>query len=109
MTAMTDAEKLTMVKSMLGITDTSMDALLTTYLTASQREILTWRYSYGEIPNSVPVEYEMTQIHAVVAGFSQRGAENQTGHSENGISRQFSYSDMIQYIRSNVIPLCKVL
>lgn len=109
MTAMSDAEKLTMIKSMLGITDTSMDALLTTYLTASQREILTWRYSYGEIPNSVPVEYEMTQIHAVVAGFSQRGAENQTGHSENGISRQFSYSDMIQYIRSNVIPLCKVL
>ena len=109
MTAMTDAEKLTMVKSMLGITDTSMDALLTTYLTASQREILTWRYSYGEIPNSVPVEYEMTQINAVVAGFSQRGAENQTGHSENGIARQFSYSDMIQYIRSNVIPLCKVL
>ena len=109
MTAMSDAEKLTMIKSMLGITDTSMDALLTTYLTASQREILTWRYSYGEIPNWVPVEYEMTQIHAVVAGFSQRGAENQTGHSENGISRQFSYSDMIQYIRSNVIPLCKVL
>ena len=109
MNPMTSAEKLDMVKSMLGINNTDMDTLITTYLTASEREILTWRYSYAEIPSAVPVEYEMTQIHAVVAGFSLRGSENQTGHSENGIARQFSYSDMIQYIRSNVIPMCKVL
>lgn len=109
MSPMTNAEKLEMVKSMLGITDANSDSLITTYLTASEREILTWRYSFTEIPDEIPVEYEMTQIHAVVAGFGLRGSENQTGHSENGISRQYSYSDMIQYIRSNVIPLCKVL
>ena len=110
MTQMTSAEKLAMVKIMLGIEDDTMDSLITNYLTCAEREILTWRYSYGrEIPSSVPVEYEMTQIHAVIAGFNQRGAENQTSHNENGISRSFSYSDMVRYIRSNVIPLCKIL
>lgn len=110
MTQMSSAEKLTMVKTMLGITGDTQDATITNYLTCAEREILTWRYSYGsEIPESVPVEYEMTQIHAVVAGYSQRGAENQTSHSENGISRSFSYADMVAYIRANVIPLCKVL
>lgn len=110
MTQMDTNAKLTMVKTMLGISDTSEDDLITTYLTSAEREILTWRYSYGsEIPESVPVEYEMTQIHAVVAGYSQRGAENQTSHSENGITRHFSYADMVRYIRANVVPLCKIL
>jgi Phage QLRG family, putative DNA packaging. len=109
MQQMTTAEKLAMVKSMMGITDTSEDTVITNYLTCAEREILTWRYSYGTIPESVPVEYEMTQIHAVLAGYNLRGAENQTSHSENGITRSFSYTDMVRYIRNNVIPLCKVL
>ena len=110
MTQMTTAEKLAMVKSMMGITDDSEDTLITNYLTCAEREILTWRYSYGnEIPESVPVEYEMTQIHAVLAGYNLRGAENQRSHNENGIARTFVYEDMLKYIRSNVIPLCKIL
>jgi len=110
MTPMTNAEKLAMVKTMMGITDDTEDTVITNYLTCAEREILTWRYSYGnQIPESVPVEYEMTQIHAVIAGFNQRGAENQTSHNENGISRSFSYADMVGYIRNNVIPLCKIL
>lgn len=110
MTQMTTAEKLAMVKAMLGISGDTEDTLITTYLTSAEREIITWRYSYGQsLPDSVPVEYEMTQVHAVVAGYSQRGAENQTSHSENGINRSFSYADMVAYIRSNVIPLCKIM
>ena len=112
MALMTDAEKLTMVKSILGIaeSDTTEDDRITTYLAASKREILAWRYSYGSREvTEVPSEYEMTQVYAVVAGYSQSGAENQRQHTENGISRVFCYSDMIQYIRANVVPLCKVL
>lgn len=112
MALMTDEEKLTMVKSILDIGegDTSEDSRIATYLSVAEREILTWRYSYGSVEvTAVPAEYEMTQIYAVVAGYSQSGAENQRQHTENGISRVFRYADMIQYIRSNVVPLCKVL
>jgi len=107
---MSDTDKLSMIKSMLGFDDTSEDKRLTAYLDASKREILAWRYSYStEVPKEVPSEYEMTQVSAVVAGYSQSGAENQTSHSENGISRTFKYEDMIAYIRSHVIPIAKVI
>mgnify|MGYP002622569097 CR=1 FL=1 len=110
--AMTDAEKLTMVKTLLDIdtTDISEDALIAVYLTASAREILAWRFSYGSTEvTEVPDEYEMTQIFAVVAGYSIGGAEGQTVHNENGINRTFKYTDMVAYIRAHVIPICKVV
>ena len=107
---MTIDEKLSMVKSMLGFTDTSEDERLKVYLTASEKEILSWRYSYSEeMPTEVPAEYEMTQVYAVIAGYSQSGAENQTVHNENGISRTFKHEDMIAYIRNHVIPIVRVL
>ena len=106
---MTDAEKLTMVKSILRITDTSMDSLLTTYLSAAKSEILGWRYSYAaETPATVPTEYEMTQVQAVVNGFTQSGNEGQSVSIENGIHRHFEFSDMVRYIRANVIAIAGV-
>lgn len=109
---MDTAEKLSMVKTLLGIatTDTSEDERIKVYLTASEKEILGWRYSYStSVPDVIPVEYEMTQIHAVIAGYSIAGAEGQVSHSENGISRIFKYEDMIAYIRTHVIPFVKVI
>lgn len=103
------AEKLTILKALLRADD-SEDSLLETYLDVAEQEILTWRYSYAsEMPAEVPVEYEMTQIHAVIAGYSISGAEGEVTHSENGISRTFKYEDMVNYIRSHVIPIAKVI
>ena len=106
---MTTAEKLEMVKAILRIGDTSMDELLTVYLTAAKNEILSWRYSYAaETPDEVPTEYEMTQVQAVIYGFTQSGVEGQDVSIENGIHRHFSYPDMIRYIRANVIAIAGV-
>jgi hypothetical protein len=105
-------EKLEMLKTILDIpsSDSSEDSRLTVYLSVAEREIIGWRYSYGsQTVETVPAEYEMVQVFAVVAGYSQSGAENQLSHSENSISRTFSYPDMVHYIRANVIPLCGVL
>lgn len=110
--AMTDEAKLRMVKALLDIdeTDTAEDNAISMYLTAAANEIITWRYSYGtEEVTEVPREYEMTQVWAVVNGYSQGGAEGQTQHSENGINRTFKYADMLAYIRAHVIPLCKLV
>lgn len=109
---MTSAEKLQMAKTILRINDTSEDDLINTYLQAAEHEIIYWRYSLlsgDKIPTVCPAEYEMTQIMAVVAGYSIAGAEGETSHSENGISRVFKYEDMIAYIRSHVIPFARVI
>ncbi len=91
---MTLAEKLDIAKRILGIGDDSEDELLTTYLTVAGKEIVSWRYSYApeqEDEREVPGEYDMTQVFAVIAGYSQGGAENQTSHSENGMWLQGMY------------------
>ena len=109
---MTAQEKLDMLRSLIGpeVIDASEEVRLNAYLSAAAKEIISWRYSYsGKLPEEVPEEYEMAQIMAVVAGYSQSGAEGQATHSENGISRTFNYPDMLHYIRRNVIHKIGVL
>lgn len=110
--SMTIEEKLMMVKAILRIDDTSEDTLITTYLTFAKREILGWRYSNANpdnVPEEVPAEYEMTQVQAVVNGYTQSGIEGQVLSIENGVHRHFRYADMVEYIRNNVIPIAGVL
>ena len=100
---MTDAEKLAQVKSLMNITGTDLDAQLAVFLSFAKNEILAWLYS-GKTPDDVtdvPARYEPTQVMSVVAGYGLQGAENQTAHSENGISRTFKHEDMISYSRSH--------
>jgi hypothetical protein len=108
---MTQAEKLTKLKTLLNITGTEQDATLTVFLELSKSEILAWLYS-GKTPEGVtdvPAQYEPTQVMACVAGFSQGGAEGQIAHSENGISRTWKYEDMVAYIRSRVCAYVQVI
>ena len=105
---MTTTAKMAMVKTILRIdeTDTEEDALIQTYLEAAEREILGWRYSNAStVPEAVPAEYQVTQIQAVINGYTQAGVEGQTSSAENGIHRRFNYSDMVEYIRAHVIPV----
>ena len=105
---MTTVEKLAMVKTIMG-PDAPDDATITSYLTLAKTEILQWRYGFNtdEMPDDVPAAYEMTQIYAVVNGFTQRGLEGQSVSIENGIHRHFDFTDMTRYIRQNVIAFAK--
>lgn len=110
---MNQNEKLSMLQTLLGMSDSEFseeETRLSVYLASAKQEILSWRYSYAsEMPSEVPSEYEMTQIHAVIAGYGISGAENQTSHNENGINRSFKFVDMVAYIRANVIPIARCI
>jgi hypothetical protein len=108
---MTQAEKLTKLKTLLNITGTEQDSTLTVFLELSKSEILAWLYS-GKTPEGVtdvPAQYEPTQVMACVAGFGLQGLENQTASTENAITRQFKYSNMLEFIRANVVPYAQVV
>ena len=106
---MTAAEKLAMVKTIMG-PDAPDDETISQYLNLAKTEILQWRYSFNEaaMPEDVPAAYEMTQIYAVVSGFTQRGIEGQSVSIENGIHRHFDFTDMVRYRRGNVMAYVKV-
>ena len=105
-------EKLEMLQTILGIrsADKSANERIEVYLTAAEKEIIEWRFSLsGNKPSTLPEEFDMTHVWAVINGFAQAGAEGQSTHSENGVARTFNYSDMVQYIHRNVRPLVGIL
>lgn len=111
---MTNAEKLTMVKTLLddGTGYLPSDETLNTYILAAQAEILAWIYHLvGGVPEDVtevPNKYDMTHVYAVVAGYTHAGAEGQEVHIENGVHRHFMYADMLGYIHNNVLAIVRV-
>ena len=110
---MTDAEKLTMVKTLLEDGgEMPSDEKLTAYLSIAKSEILAWIYHLvGGVPEDVtvvPSKYDQTQIYAVVVGYTQAGAEGEQTHIENSVHRHFRYSEMLDYIHNNVLPLVRV-
>ena len=111
---MTDAQKLTTVKVLLedGSGYMPTDTTLNTYLDIAGGEILNWMYHIvGGVPEdvtTVPERYEGTQIYAVVVGWTHAGAEGQTLSIENGVHRDFKYTDMLDYIHNNVLPFVRV-
>lgn len=88
-------DKINKIKLILG--GDEKEDVIGVYLEMAESEILSWSGAESISPN-----YDTVQIMAVIAGYNLLGAENQTSHSENGISRVFKYSDMLAYIRNNV-------
>lgn len=111
---MTDAQKLTTIKALLedGSGYMPTDTVLNTYITIAGNEILAWMYHLvGGVPDDiteVPSKYEQIQIYAVVVGWTHAGAEGQGLSIENGVHRDFRYSDMLDYIHNNVLPIVRV-
>ena len=110
---MTDAEKLATVKVLLEDGgEMPSDEKLNTYLSIAKGEILAWQYHLiGGVPDdvtTVPTKYENTQVYAVVAGYTHAGSEGESRHVENSVTRDFKYSDMLDYIHNNVLPFVRV-
>lgn len=110
---MTDAEKLTVIKTLLSDGgDVPSDEKLNTYIQIAGQEILAWKYHLvGGVPDTVtavPSTDEIAQIYAVVAGYTHAGSEGEKQHNENSVNRVFIYADMVGYIRNNVLPYVRV-
>ena len=109
---MTNAEKLTMVRVMGNVsnddTDWSDDILLT-YLAIAGRKIIDRAYPYDDTVEDVPRRYELLQCEIAVYLLNKRGAEGETSHSENGISRSYENADIPESMLSVITPFCGVI
>ena len=111
---MTAEQKLATVKTLIedGSGYMPTDETLETYIGIAGNEILAWMYHLvGGVPEdvtAVPSRYEGIQIYAVVVGWTHAGAEGQGLSIENGVHRNFKYTDMLDYIRNNVLPYVRV-
>ena len=104
---MTQAEKLKLLKAMVGESDT--EEVLLAYLNIAGQKILNRAYPYGTDEAEVPRRYAFLQCEIASYLLNKRGAEGQTSHSENGISRSYESADVPESLLGAVTPMVGVI
>ena len=104
---MSHEEKLQLLKAMVGESDT--EEVLLAYLNIAGRKILNRAYPYGTEETEVPTRYDFLQCEIAAYLLNKRGAEGQTGHSENGISRSYESADVPESLIGAVTPMVGVI
>ena len=108
---MSDTEKLIMLRVMVGDNGSLewSDDVLLTYLTIAGRKIINRAYPFREDVDIVPKRYGILQCEIACYLLNKRGAEGETSHSENGISRAYGSADVPESMLSDVIPFCETI
>ena len=108
---MLDAEKLILLRSMIGSNDSPEwnDDVLLAYLAIAGRKIINRAYPYKMDIETVPLKYETLQCEIAAYLLNKRGAEGETSHSENGISRSYENADVPESLIGTVVPFIGVM
>lgn len=96
------------LKTLLGIADDLQDVLLLTYLDIAKQKLLDRVYPYDSAKD-LPVRYELKQVEIAQYLYNKRGAEGQTSHSENSISRSYESADVPESLMRGVVPMVGVI
>lgn len=99
---MTENEMLIALKAMVGNSDS--DEVLSTYLKLAGRKIIDRAFPYKSNVSEVPEKYGALQCEIAAYMLNKRGAEGQTSHSENGITRSYENADVPSSMLKVVTP-----
>lgn len=105
---MTQVEKVSIVKALVGNSPTATDELIAVYLDDASEAILNRRYPFG-VPEgaAVPSAYERAQCKLAARYIDRMGAEGEKAHNEDGVSRTYgSVND--EDILMEIIQVAKV-
>lgn len=103
---MTDSEKLAMLKNMSGEED---EGVLSTYLSLAGNKVCRKAYPYNTEVTEVPEQYAHVQVEIALYMLNKRGAEGQTSHTENGISRSYENGDVPASLLRDIVPFAATL
>ena len=108
---MTEVEKLSMLRVMVGQPNEGdwSDDVLISYLAIAGGKIINRAFPYDDTVTEVPRRYGYLQCDIAAYLLNKRGAEGETSHSENGISRSYASADVPEAMLSEVTPHVGVL
>lgn len=102
---MTENEKLARLTVLIS-PETANEQLLFHLLGQAGGIVLNKRYPFGAPEGvEVPAQYEHIQIRIALELFSKMGAEGQTAHSENGVSRTYEAADVSPSLLKQIVPV----
>jgi hypothetical protein len=102
---MTSSQQMEILETMVDDTED----VLSTYLKLAGAKILAKAFPYNPEKTEVPAQYHYLQIEIAAYLLNKRGAEGQTSHSENGISRSYESADVPPSMLRTVTPCCGVI
>ena len=97
---MTQLERLRIRIPEKDITDIELEDILE----SAKAVILSRRFPFGEQPTEIEERYKDLQIRIAVEMFNKRGAEGETAHSENGVSRTYSSANVSEDLLKEITP-----
>ena len=109
---MTEVEKLSLLRVMVGEPaddENWSDDVLISYLKIAGEKIINRAYPYDDTVTEVPRRYGVLQCDIAKYLLNKRGADGETAHSENGISRTYENADVPESMMSEVISHVGVL
>ena len=102
---MTNEEKISRLEVLIS-PDTASSELLLSLLENAEGIVLNRRYPFGAPEGAVvPAIYEHIQLQIAVELFSKMGAEGQTAHGENGVSRTYESADVSPSLLKRIVPV----
>jgi hypothetical protein len=93
----------------IRITENVNDVELEDILESAKAVILSRRFPFGDYPEDIEPRYKDLQIRIAVEMFAKRGAEGETAHSENGISRTYASSNVSEDLLREITPKAGVI
>ena len=101
---MTEEQKIAMIRLMLGdeVIDLTDDTL-SAFLSRAEQFILNTVFPYDE-EATLPDRYVQKQIELAVYDISKIGMEGQTGHSENGATRNYESGSYPDSMIEDLVP-----
>jgi hypothetical protein len=88
----------------IRITEKVTDAELEDILESAKAVILSRRFPFSEWPAEIEGKYKDLQIRIAVEMFNKLGAEGETAHSENGVSRSYSSASVSEELLREITP-----
>lgn len=90
-------------------TGESDEDLLKDILESARSAILARRYPFQDWPETLEPRYEDLQFRIALSIYNKMGAEFQTGHSENSVSRQWGSEGIPQELLQEIVPIASTL
>jgi len=106
---MTDAEKITMVQTLVENDAEATAEVVPVYLTLALNAMIERLFPYDSAKTAVdvPSRYDTIQCELAARYFLRRGGQGEINHEENGVNRQYGTVDD-EDILKRLTPFAKV-
>lgn len=101
---MTDTEKITRIRALVGDVNADVNA----YLVSAKSAILNRLYPYDASHTEVPAQYEDLQCRLASRYFFRAGGEGEVSHSDNGVNRKYASAND-EDLLSEIMPFVRLV